>query len=128
MSKIENKTDIEVWKKYKAPVIRILEDLRDQRIVRQVCRERLGDMKPARISEMISGATDISTYYVAKFIQGGIMTIEQILAGRDLSKLPEQDQMVFLRLMIDEEELVLINKIKQKGVSLKTLLKGVLGE
>jgi hypothetical protein len=122
------KTDIEIWKKYKSPVIDLLKDLRDQRLVRKTCRERLGNLKPARISEMISGVTDVSSYYVALFIKGRIMTIEQILQGKRISDLPEEDQVLFQRLMLDDEEVRLIVKAKQKGVSLKTVLKGVIGE
>ena len=125
---MEDTTDIEIWKKYKGPVISILEDLRDQRLVRKTCRERLGNLKPARISEMISGVTDISSYYVALFVKGRIMTIEQILQGRRLEDLPKDDQTMFQRLMLDDEEIQLIVKAKAKGVSLKTVLKGVIGE
>ncbi|MBW2021046.1 MAG: hypothetical protein JRI65_13800 [Deltaproteobacteria bacterium] len=118
--------DIRIWKKYKAPVVKVLKELRAKRELRKVCREKLKDMNPARLSEMISGKTDVSSYYVGMFINGGIMTLDYILQGKEIRDLAKEDRRIFIRLALDDETVDMIGDLEEKEISLKSVLKGIL--
>jgi len=117
--------DIRIWKKYKSPVIKVLKELCNKRKIRKTCREKLSNLNPARLSEMISGKTDVSSYYVSIFIDGGIMTLEHILQGRAVKDLPKRDRRIFIRLALDDETIDMIGDLEEKEISLKRVLKGI---
>jgi hypothetical protein len=118
-------TDDIIHEHLSGAVIAALNRLKDQRMIRSTCAGRLRDLSQARITEIIQGRRKVTQYYLKKLAAGGILNITKILAGRDLSALPPEEQLVLKRLLIDDTILDGIIKVLEKGKEddLKTLLK-----
>ena len=84
-----------ILRKYKKPVINALKDLREKRLLRETCRERLGNINPARLTELIKGDRELTTYYVALLLKGGVVNLKQLLQGKKIEKLPEPERSLF---------------------------------
>lgn len=114
-----------------APRIReILREYRDQRRFAAISR-RLG-FHQSRLTEMITQNGDgdyktrITPYYLAKFIESGIMTIDQILQGRELKTLPERARIFFERMSMSRRTLRLITEAQRRGIDLNLILENIL--
>ena len=70
------------FSKCKDPVIKILSVLRKKRALRRTCREKLDNMNPARLTEILNGDRVLSSHYLNILLQGGVLTIDDILDGR----------------------------------------------
>ena len=68
----------------------------------------------------------ISPYYLAKFIEGGIMTVEDLLDGRRLEDIPERSRMFFERMILSRKTINLVVEAQRRGNDVDTLLKTVL--
>jgi hypothetical protein len=82
-------------------------------------------MKNARVrlAELRSGARVLTIFYCFLLVRGGIMTISQILRGRNLDELTDVERDIVLRLGADTEELRLISEAKAAGLDVKKLLR-----
>ena len=86
----------------------------------------------ARLAEMINKDGNgnykrrISPYYLAKFIEGGIMTVEDLLDGRRLEEIPERSRMFFERMILSRKTINLVVEAQRRGIDVDTLLKTIL--
>lgn len=79
----------------------------------------------SRLTELKNGSRKLTFFWLNIFINGGIMSVENILRGRNLNELNEIEKDTVLRLDPDKEELLLIYKAKKQGISVKELLRSV---
>ena len=114
-----------------APRIReILRDFRDKRQLSAIARE-LG-FHQSRLTEMITKNSDgayktrITPYYFAKFIDAGIMSVNEILQGRKLEDLPDRSRMFFERMIVSRKTLRLVIEAQRRGINLDRILKEIL--
>ena len=70
--------------------------------------------------------TRITPYYIAKFIEGGIMNVGQILDGQELEDLPIRPRMFFERMMVSRSTLRLVIETKRRGINLERILQEML--
>ena len=80
----------------------------------------------SRLTEFLNGKRELSLYYLAKFIQGRTMSIEQILQKTRIEDLPIEDQRFIFRIDGQDDETVnLLMEAKRQGVDYKTVLKAI---
>lgn len=65
----------------------------------------------------------LSFFFLNILIRGGVMSIDQILRGRDLDDLSPIEKEIILRLLPDPEILQLLYDAKKEGIDAKQLLK-----
>ncbi len=109
-------------------LIPILDRISQQRGELAILARRLEgefQMKHAkhRLSELRSGKRTLSFYFLKIIINGGVMSVEQILRGRKLDELNPTEKDIVLRLMADPETLQLIYEAEQSGFDVRSLLK-----
>jgi len=113
------------YKQILTEVIRpILIDYAQQRRLSELAI-KLGVDHRSRLSELKNGNRDLTFFWLNIFVKGGIMGIDQILRGRELSELNDVELDTVLRLDPDKEILVLFYKAKRQGVDVKGLLRSV---
>ena len=114
-----------------APRVRdILRDYRDKRQLK-VAADQAG-VNPTRLTEMIT--TDdqgnhkrsITSYYLAKFIDSGIMSVEEILDGQKLSDISDRPRIFFERMILSRKTINLVVEAQQRGIDVDRLLDIVL--
>jgi|GEM_PF-1941948 len=112
---------------------RIRDILRQYKDKRRLCTmaNRLG-FHPARLTEMITKNGDgqykrrITFYYLAKFIDAGMMNVDQILDGRKLEDLPDRARRFFKRMMLSHETIELVVEAQRRGINVNRILKEIL--
>lgn len=108
----------------------ILRGYRDKRQLSSIAR-RLG-FHQSRLTEMITKnnkgeyKTRITPYYLARFIESGIMSVDQILDGRDLEDLPIKLKMFFERMMVSRSTLKLVIEAQRRGINIEHILQEML--
>ena len=68
----------------------------------------------------------ITPYYLAKFIDGGIMDVHRILQGRSLEKLPERSRLFFERMILSRKTIQLVIEVQRRGIDLDRILQEIL--
>lgn len=103
-----------------APVVRsfLIETKRRHQL--GVLANRLG-IQPPRLSELLYERRKVTAYYLSKFVEVGVMTIEELLAGRELSDLDPPSQMFILRQRIPEKTIRLLNEVIDSGYSINNI-------
>ena len=87
---------------------------------------------PSRLTEMITKNSNghykkrITPYYLAKFIDGGIMDAHQILQRRSLDELPERSRLFFERMILPGKTIQLVIEAKRRGIDLDRILQEML--
>ena len=76
-----------------------------------------------RLAELRSGRRELSFYFLSIMINGGVMSVNQILRGRKLDDLTAAEREIVLKLTADPEILELLRQAKDEGVDVKQLLK-----
>jgi len=76
-----------------------------------------------RLAELRSGNRLLSFFFLNILIKGGVMSIDQILRGRNLDELNPTEKEIILRLLPDPEILQLLYDAKKEGIDAKQLLK-----
>ena len=112
---------------------RVREILMAYRRKRQFSRiaERMG-FHSTRLTEMISANGDgtykrkITPYYLAKFLDAGIMDVSDILQGRSLDELSDRQRMFFERMILPKKTLQLVIETKRRGIDLEKILEAIL--
>ena len=112
---------------------RIREILRDYRAKRQLSSvaKKLG-FHQSRLTEMITKNEKgeykkrITPYYVAKFLDGGVMSVSQILQGRKLEDLPDRPRIFFERMILSRKTLRLVIETQRRGIDLDRILQEIL--
>ena len=121
------RSDLEAF----APRVReILKGYRDRRRLSAIART-LG-FNVARLTEMITTnetgefRRKVTPYYLAKFIDHGIMSVEEILEGRPLEDLPDRERLFFERMFLSRRTIRLVAEAQQRGIDVDRLLETVL--
>jgi len=112
---------------------RVREILMDYRRKRQFTRiaDRMG-FHSSRLTEMITTNSDgnykrkISPYYLAKFLDAGIMDVSDILQGRSLDDLSDRARLFFERMILPRKTLQLVIETKRRGIDLESILEAIL--
>ena len=114
-----------------APKVRgILREYRAKRKLSYIAK-KLG-IHPARLTEMITKDGNgeykrrITPYYLAKFIDGGVMNAHQILNGRRLKDLPERAHLFFERMILSRETINLVAEAQGRGINVNRILREIL--
>ena len=76
-----------------------------------------------RLAELRSGRRELSFYFLSIMINGGVMSVNQILRGRKLDDLTAAEREIVLKLTADPEILELLHQAKDEGVDVKQPLK-----
>jgi len=64
----------------------------------------------------------ITPYYLARFIDSGIMDARQILAGRNIDDLPDRARIFFKRMILPPKTLELAIETQRRGIDLDRIL------
>jgi len=114
-----------------APRVReLLTAYRDKRQFTRIA-DRIG-IHATRLTEMISQNGDgtykrkITPYYLAKFLDAGIMDVSDILQGRSLDDLSDRQRMFFERMILPKKTLQLVIETKRRGIDLEKILEAIL--
>ncbi|MBW2610075.1 MAG: hypothetical protein JRC68_07000 [Deltaproteobacteria bacterium] len=127
---VEDQDDIDALEEFAPKVREILRGYRKKRRLSAIATS-LG-FHAARLAEMInkdgngSYKRRISPYYLAKFIEGGIMTVEEILDGRRLEDIPERPRMFFARMILSRKTINLVVEAQRRGINVDKLLETIL--
>ena len=127
---VEDQEQIDALEEFAPKVREILRGYRKKRQLSAIAT-RLG-FHGARLAEMIHKDGNgnykrrISPYYLAKFIDGGIMTVEEILDGRRLEDIPERLRMFFERMILSRKTINLVVEAQRRGIDVDTLLETIL--
>ncbi len=68
----------------------------------------------------------ITPYYLARFIDSGIMDARQILAGRNIDDLPDRVRIFFKRMILPHKTLELVIEAQRRGIDLNRILQEML--
>ena len=119
----QNQNDL--YEEFARPVRNRLMEYRDRRELIFLA-ERLGFSSP-RLTEMITVnkkgeyKRKITPYYLAKFIENGVISVQEILKGKKLDDLPERPRMFFERMMIPRRTLQAVIEARAKGIDVDRL-------
>ena len=98
----EKKNPNDLYGEFARPVRNRLREYREKRELISLA-QRLGFSSP-RLTEMITVnkkgeyKRKITPYYLAKFIENGVISVAEILRGKRLDDLPERPRMFFERM------------------------------
>ena len=127
---IEDQEQIDALEAFAPKVREILRAYRTKRQLSAIAAS-LG-FHGARLAEMVNKDAEgnykrrISPYYLAKFIEGGVMTVEDILGGRRLQDIPERARMFFERMILSRKTINLVVEAKRRGIDVDKLLETIL--
>ena len=125
---IEN--DVHAFEEFAPQVRKILTEYKAKRKLSSIAR-RLG-FHPARLTEMITKDGDgtykrsITPYYLAKFLDGGVMDVWQVLGERQLEDLYERARLFFERMILSRKTIQLVAEAQRRGIDVDSILKEML--
>ena len=123
---IEDRTQIDALEEFAPRIREILRGYRAKRQLSSIAKQ-LG-FHQSRLTEMITknGKGEykkrITPYYLARFIDSGIMDARQILAGRNIDDLPDQARIFFKRMILPPKTLELVIEAQRRGINLDRIL------
>ena len=127
---LEDETQVDALEEFAPKIREILIGFKKERRLSSIAK-KLG-IHPARLTEMITknGKGEykrrITPYYLAKFFDGGGMTVEQILDGRKLEDVSERTRLYFERMFLSRETIQLVVEAQARGIDLNRILKEIL--
>ena len=127
---VEDKGQIDALEEFAPKIREILEDFRAERKLSYIAKQ-LG-IHPSRLTEMITKNGNgeynrrITPYYLAKFIDGGVMNVHKILNGHRLEDLPERARLFFERMILSRETIQLVVEAQRRGIDLDRILREIL--
>ena len=127
---VEDDNQVDALEEFAPKVREILREYRAKRKLSYIAK-KLG-IHPARLTEMITKDGNgeykrtISPYYLAKFIDGGVMNAHQILNGRRLKDLPERARLFFERMILSRETIDLVAEAQGRGINVNRILREIL--
>ncbi|MCP4628431.1 MAG: hypothetical protein GY850_33700 [bacterium] len=68
----------------------------------------------------------ITPYYLARFIDSGIMDARQILAGKNVDDLPDRTRIFFKSMILSPKTLELVIEAQRRGNNLDRILQEML--
>ena len=108
----------------------ILRSYKAQRKLSSIAKQL--EIHPARLTEMITKFSDgkykrrITPYYLAKFIDHGFMSVEQILDGRRIEDIPERARLFLERMILSRKTINLIVEARRRGIDVDKLFETIL--
>ena len=127
---IDDETQIDALEEFAPRVREILRGYRDKRLLSSIAKQ-LG-FHQSRLTEMITKNEHgeykkrITPYYLAKFIDIGIMDARQIFAERNIDKLPDRARIFFKRMILPPKTLELVIEAQRRGIDLDRILQEML--
>ena len=127
---VEDDNQVDALEEIAPKVREILREYRAKRKLSYIAK-KLG-IHPARLTEMITKDGNgqykrrITPYYLAKFIDGGVINAHQILNGRRLKDLPERARLFFERIILSRETIDLVAEAQGRGINVNRILKEIL--
>lgn len=127
---IEDQAQIDVLEKFAPKVREILRGYRDKRQLSSIAKQ-LG-FHQSRLTEMITKNEHgeykkrITPYYLAKFIDNGIIDSRMILAGRNIDDLPDRARLFFKRMILPSKTLELVIEAQRRGINIDSMLEEIL--
>jgi len=127
---IEDQVQVDALAEFAPRVRKILREYRDKRQLATIAKQ-LG-FHQSRLTEMITKngkgeyKTRVTPYYLARFLTGGIMSVDQILDGRKLEDLPMRPRLFFERMVVPQSTLRLVIEAHNRGINLELILKEML--
>jgi len=113
----------EIPAEFKSIIMRELLRLKQQRRLKHVCKDQLRGLNPSRLSEIIHGSRKLTFYYLGILLNGGVVSIQELHAGKKLDELSSEERDFLIRMTLSEELIELIEKTRIKGISIEKLLK-----
>ena len=123
---IEDQAQVDALAEFAPRIREILREFRDERQLTTIAKQ-LG-FHQSRLTEMITKnsqgeyKTRITPYYLARFIEGGIMSVDQILGDRRLEDLPKRPRMFFERMIVPQSTLRLVIEAQERGINVERIL------
>ncbi len=127
---IEDQNQVDALEEFAPKIREILRSYRDKRQLSSIARQ-LG-FHQSRLTEMITKNENgdykkrITPYYLARFIDSGIMDARQLLAGRNIDDLPDRARIFFKRMILPPKTLELVIEAQLRGIDLDRILKEML--
>lgn len=103
----------------------ILEDYRSQRRLTEIASKI--KVSAPRLSEIIAGTREVTTYYFLKLLGEKYMTMDQIFRER-FDEMTEEEQVFFVQLSLTPEFIKKLIRAKQKGIDPERVLDSIIGE
>jgi len=127
---IEDQKQVNALAEFAPRIRELLRQYKDKRKLASIAKQ-LG-FHPSRLTEMITKDRNgnykrmVTPYYVAKFIDGGFMTVEQIVQNRRLDTLPDRVRIYFERMALSRETIQLVLEAQHRGIDLDKILTEIL--
>jgi hypothetical protein len=127
---IEDRAQVDALEEFAPKVREILRDYRAKRQLSSIAK-KLG-FHQSRLTEMITKNKTgeykkrITPYYLARFIDSGIMDARQIMAGRNIDDLPDRARIFFKRMIVPPKTLELVIEAQRRGIDLDLILQEIL--
>jgi hypothetical protein len=127
---IEDQTQIDALEEFAPKIREILREYRDKRQLSSIAK-KLG-FHQSRLTEMITKNEHgqykkrITPYYLARFIDSGIMDAHQILTGRNIDDLPDRARIFFKRMILPPKTLELVIETQRRGIDIDRILEEIL--
>ena len=114
-----------------APRLReILSGYRDKRKLSLIAK-KIG-VHPSRLTEMITKDSagkykrNITPYYLAKLINAGFISVEQLLEGQKIEGLQDRAKIYLERMALSRETIQLVLEAQHRGIDVDAILKNIL--
>ncbi len=126
----EDQKQIDALEEFAPRIRQILREYRDKRKLSAIAKKLC--FHQSRLTEMITKDASgeykkrITPYYLAKFIDTGIMDVSQVLAGRKIEDLPRRARLFFQRMLLSKTTLELVIEAQRRGINLDRILKEML--
>ena len=127
---VEDREQINALEEFAPRIREIIGGYRDKRQLTSIAK-RLGITAP-RLTEMITKdetgdyRRNITPYYLGKLIDGGVMTVRQILGDRRLEDLPDRARLFFERFMLPRKTIQLVAAAQDRGIDVEKILQEIL--
>ena len=127
---IEDQAQIDALEEFAPNIREILRGYREKRQLSSIAK-KLG-FHQSRLTEMITRNENgeykkrITPYYLARFIDSGIMDARRILAGRNVDDLPDRARIFFKKMILPPKTLELVIEAQQRGIDVNRILQEIL--
>lgn len=81
-----------------------------------------------RLSELRSGRRELTFYYLQMLINGGVMTVDQILNKRKFEDCSKDEQVIIGKLMLSDEVVSLLLECRDKKLNVTKFLRSLLNK
>ena len=127
---VEDREQVDALDEFAPRIRKIIARYRNERKLSSIAK-RLG-ITPARLTEIITRddtgnfRRNITPYYLGKLLDGGIVTVRQILGDRQLGDLPDRLRLYFERFMLPRKTIQLVVEAQDRGIDVEKILQEIL--